>query len=93
MLNANPSKGKARIRKLLAAARAARKQIARDRVTVITSHSYPPGSLRVETVTDRPALAWIAEHDAVLAKLDASIESFRTYTARAVDADAPRGSR
>jgi len=76
MLITGRRNGMATMRKLVAAARAARKQIARDRVTVITSHSNPPGSKRVENVTDRAALAWITEHDQVLAKLDAAIEPF-----------------
>jgi hypothetical protein len=74
------------LRKLLAAARAARKQIARDRAVVISSHSNPPGSYRVEKVTDRIALAWIAEHDAVLAKLEAAIAPFSTDCSAAAPA-------
>jgi hypothetical protein len=79
MLTTGRRNGMVTVRKLVAAARAARKQIARDRVTVITSHSHPAGSQRVESVTDRAALGWIAEHDLVLAKLDAAIEPFREY--------------
>jgi hypothetical protein len=79
VLMAGRRNGMVTVRKLVAAARAARKQIARDRAVVISSHSNPPGSYRIEKVTDRVALAWIAEHDAVLSKLDAAIEPFREY--------------
>jgi hypothetical protein len=79
MLITGRRNGSVTVRKLVAAARAAKKQIARDRAVVVSSHSNPPGSYNVEKVTDRVALAWIAEHDAVLAKLDAAIEPFREY--------------
>lgn len=60
-------------RRLVAAARAARKFVAQSRWAVIEGHSRPAGSRVVSSVRDKYALAWIAEHDQLLAKLDAAI--------------------
>ena len=60
-------------RKTLAAMRAARKFIASSRLSVIESHAMPP-RFRLESITDEGTLEWIAEHDELIAKLDAAIK-------------------
>lgn len=61
-------------RRLRRAAMAARRFIARARVDVIQSHSCPAGSSDVKHVTDALGLAWIADHDNVLRKLDKALK-------------------
>lgn len=57
---------------LIAAAKASRKFISASRHSVIECHAMPP-SYFLSTVTDEGALAWIAEHDALIEMLDDAI--------------------
>lgn len=65
------------VKRLLAAAKFARKQIKATRRILIESHSNTPRSPKVENVTDPGALEWIEEHDVAIAKLDKAIAKFK----------------